>query len=152
MCIFLHYKDRLRKVQLIYDKKCNSFKNRITADENNISTIISLFEKIETIMIEKEFFTNPKFTISQLSIEVGANNNYISQSIRYHGYLNFNHYVNKYRINHVKKLISENDMNKIKLFYIYNKAGFNNQSTFNKVFKDFEGITPSEYIEQLQKN
>lgn len=152
MCIFLHYKDRLRKIQIVYDKKRLSIKNRIITNENNISSTISLFTKIDALMIEKEFFTNPKFSISQLSIEVGANNNYISQSIRYHGYLNFNHYVNHYRINNVKKLIKENDMSKIKLFYIYSKAGFNNQSTFNKVFKDFEGITPSEYIDFIQKN
>ncbi len=30
--------------------------------------------------------------------------------------------------------------------YIYLSAGFRHQSTFNKVFKEIEGITPSEYI------
>ncbi|WP_370567614.1 helix-turn-helix domain-containing protein [Dysgonomonas sp. Marseille-P4677] len=30
--------------------------------------------------------------------------------------------------------------------YIYSSAGFRHQSTFNKVFKELEGITPSEYI------
>ncbi|MFP3733141.1 helix-turn-helix domain-containing protein, partial [Bacillus sp. SIMBA_006] len=55
-------------------------------------------------------------------------------------------YLNTCRIENVKKLIQENDINKITLMYIYTASGFSNQSTFNRVFKQIEGITPSEYI------
>jgi AraC-like DNA-binding protein len=36
--------------------------------------------------------------------------------------------------------------------YIYTEAGFSNQSTFNRVFKQIEGITPSEYFQKNLKN
>jgi len=55
-------------------------------------------------------------------------------------------YLNEYRINYVKKLISENNLQKVTLMYIYTEAGFSNQATFNRVFKQIEGVTPSEYI------
>ncbi|WP_353886233.1 helix-turn-helix domain-containing protein [uncultured Chryseobacterium sp.] len=35
--------------------------------------------------------------------------------------------------------------------YIYTEAGFTSQSTFNRVFKQLEGITPSEYMENSEK-
>ena len=35
--------------------------------------------------------------------------------------------------------------------YIYTEAGFTSQSTFNRVFKQLEGITPSEYMEKFEK-
>jgi len=34
------------------------------------------------------------------------------------------------------------------LKYIYLSSGFKNQSSFNKAFKEKEGITPSEYYKQ----
>uniref|UniRef100_UPI0025BC075A helix-turn-helix domain-containing protein n=1 Tax=Chryseobacterium sp. TaxID=1871047 RepID=UPI0025BC075A len=52
----------------------------------------------------------------------------------------------EYRVNFVKKLIKESDMKKITLMNIYTEAGFSNQATFNRVFKQLEGITPSKYI------
>ena len=55
-----------------------------------------------------------------------------------------------HRIECVKRLLHENDIEKVTLMYIYTEAGFSNQSTFNRVFKQMENITPSEYINSLQ--
>jgi AraC-like DNA-binding protein len=109
-----------------------------------------LFEKIENMMTEKELYKDVNFNISKLSAEMGINSSYISKSIRYKGYPNFNSYLNLYRINCVKKLLDENDLEKVTLMYIYTEAGFSNQSTFNRVFKQIEGNTPSEYISRIQ--
>lgn len=35
--------------------------------------------------------------------------------------------------------------------YIYTSAGFRHQSTFNKTFKQFENMTPSEFINSVPK-
>ncbi len=35
--------------------------------------------------------------------------------------------------------------------FVYTEAGFKNQSTFNRVFKQIEGMTPSEYIRNLKQ-
>ena len=81
-----------------------------------------------------------------------VNSTYISKAIRYKGYPNFNSYLNIYRINHVKQLFNEIDFQKTTLMYIYTEAGFSNQSTFNRVFKQIEEITPSEYVQLNYKN
>ncbi|KFF00550.1 hypothetical protein IX39_07885 [Chryseobacterium formosense] len=81
-----------------------------------------------------------------------SNNLYISKSIKANDFSNFNHYLNTCRINNVKKLLSENDISRVTLMYIYTESGFSNQSTFNRVFKQIEGITPTEYISNLQKD
>lgn len=41
---------------------------------------------------------------------------------------------------------------KFTLEHIYKEAGFSSQSTFNRIFKEQTGITPSEYIENLNKS
>lgn len=77
---------------------------------------------------------------------------YIAKSIKLNGYSGFSHYINFCRIQYVKKLIEESDLSKITLMYIYTSAGFNSQSTFNRVFKQIEGVTPTEYIFNYKKN
>ncbi|MPT30259.1 MAG: AraC family transcriptional regulator [Chryseobacterium sp.] len=115
-------------------------------DEKELSHAQSLFEKIENEVITNKHYINPQFNISMLSTTLKISNNYISKSIRIQGYSNFNTYVNSHRISYVKELIAKSDLEKITLMYIYTEAGFINQSTFNKTFKQFEGMTPSEFI------
>jgi YesN/AraC family two-component response regulator len=105
-----------------------------------------LFKDVKKIVEEEAYFKDVDFTISQLSIMLKSNNLYISKSIKANDFSNFNHYLNTCRIENVKKLLSENNISRVTLMYIYTESGFSNQSTFNRVFKQIEGITPSEYI------
>ncbi|CAI8702495.1 helix-turn-helix transcriptional regulator [Chryseobacterium sp. IT-36CA2] len=120
-----------------------SVKKEHTIDQETVNEV---FEKLNHIMSTKGLFKDPKLNISMLSIHLKINYNHLSKIIRNKGYQNFNSYLNEYRINYVKKLMSETDLQKITLMYIYTEAGFSNQTTFNRVFKQIEGITPSEYI------
>ncbi|KMQ68972.1 hypothetical protein ACM39_06750 [Chryseobacterium sp. FH2] len=121
------------------------------ADSENTEKYIALFKEVKNIVEEKAYFKDVDFTISQLSNILRSNNLYISKSIKLNGFSNFNHYLNMCRIENVKKLLQENDISKVTLMYIYTASGFSNQSTFNRVFKQIEGITPSEYIMTIKE-
>lgn len=151
-CLFVYYKDKIREQQVLsVIEKRAQITLPITLDEEEIAGSKSLFEKIENEMITNRYFINPKFNISLLNTIMETNNNYISKAIRLQGYPNFNTYVNSHRINYVKELIEKNDLEKVTLMYIYTEAGFTNQSTFNKAFKQIVGMTPSEYIRDVKK-
>ncbi|ASE60254.1 AraC family transcriptional regulator [Chryseobacterium indologenes] len=113
-------------------------------DKENIDE--EIVDKLTHVMETEMLFKNPNLNIAGLSSRFHVNYTYISKIIRYLGYTNFNHYLNVYRIRHVKMLIGESDLQKVTLMHIYTEAGFSNQATFNRVFKQMEGITPSEYI------
>jgi AraC-like DNA-binding protein len=147
--LLIYYKDKIREQELLsIIEKRKRITLPITLDEKEISGAKSLFEKIENEIITNKHFTNPEFNISMLSTILKISNNYISKSIRIQGYSNFNTYVNSHRIGYVKELIAKSDLEKVTLMYIYTEAGFINQSTFNKTFKQFVGMTPSEYIQK----
>lgn len=151
-CLFVYYKDKIQEQQLLsVIEKRAQITLPITLDEEEIAGSKLLFEKIESEMITNRYFINPKFSISLLNTIMKTNNNYISKAIRLQGYPNFNTYVNSHRINYVKELIEKNDLEKVTLMYIYTEAGFTNQSTFNKAFKQIVGMTPSEYIRDVNK-
>ena len=61
-------------------------------------------------------------------------------------------YINSYRVESVIKSIKNNELEKHTMLHIYTDAGFNSQSTFNRVFKEIKRITPSEYFLQYKDN
>ncbi|MDE5430702.1 helix-turn-helix domain-containing protein [Elizabethkingia meningoseptica] len=146
----LYYNDRILKHETIGKIEVKQkFNLPITLEENEANYYNSLFEKIDLKVSQSELFRNKDLNISLLSSILKTNNNYISKAIRLKGYSNFNNYVNTLRIEYVKKAIQEYDLEKVTLMYIYIDAGFINQSTFNRVFKKIEGITPSDYIKNI---
>ncbi|WP_082444952.1 helix-turn-helix domain-containing protein [Chryseobacterium hispalense] len=160
--LLIYYNDKIRRAEIPpqhgpseipTSKNKKNEKEVLPNDaENNIENMEKLFSRIEDSMAEKMLFKDAKFNLSALSVALQVNSTYISKAIRYKGYPNFNSYLNTYRINYVKKLLSEVDFQKATLMYVYTEAGFSNQSTFNRVFKQIEGITPSEYFEKHHKN
>ncbi|MFC0427889.1 helix-turn-helix domain-containing protein [Chryseobacterium scophthalmum] len=159
--LLIYYKDKIRKLEVLsrFMKFEEAHKETIKVTEANVLTedtdvenMEKLFGKIENVMKEDMLFKDVKFNLSKLSVILDVNSTYISKAIRYKGYPNFNSYLNIYRINHVKQLFNEIDFQKTTLMYIYTEAGFSNQSTFNRVFKQIEEITPSEYVQLNYKN
>jgi len=58
----------------------------------------------------------------------------------------FVEYLNSVRIGHVCKLLSDNEQNIVEIAY---SCGFNTMANFNRQFKKFKGMTPSEYRKML---
>ncbi|MDQ1098558.1 MULTISPECIES: helix-turn-helix domain-containing protein [Chryseobacterium] len=159
--LLIYYNDKIRKAEMFFrfenigstiadDKKTHQQPSEDS--DTTIENMEKLFSRIEDSMNEKMLFKDTKFNLSALSVELDVNNTYISRAIRSQGYPNFNNYLNTYRINHVKQLLSEVDFQKATFMYVYTEAGFSNQSTFNRVFKQIEGITPSEYFQKHLSN
>lgn len=152
--LIIYFKDKIRRVEIYHEiEEKQQSEPRITVSiEKDSASADELFEKIEQIMTEKQAYKDVNFNISKLSTELEVNSTYISKAIRQHGFPNFNNYLNIHRINCVKDLLNENDLEKVTLMYIYTEAGFSNQSTFNRVFKQIEKITPSEYLQTIPTN
>jgi len=143
---FIYYQNTINQI-----KELQLYKYEIKEEKElkNMSNtkFDSLYADILNYFSEKKPYCNPDFTIEQLAKDIDSNVKYVSNVIKIKENVNFNAFLNKYRINHVKEMIAMNYQNKYTLGYIYFKSGFRNQSTFNKAFKNIEGITPSKYIE-----
>jgi AraC-like DNA-binding protein len=63
------------------------------------------------------------------------------------GYRNFAAFLNGYRLSHAKALLANPDRARDTVLAIAHEAGFASLPTFNRVFKDAEGQTPTEFRE-----
>jgi AraC-like DNA-binding protein len=118
----------------------------ITISDEKVNEI---FSAIENFMKEKEPFKDPSFNSKFLASELKTNITYIAKILSIKKGMNFKTYINTFRIEMIKVRLNNKEHEKYNLRHIYNDAGFSYQSTFNRVFKEIEGITPSEYIEKL---
>jgi AraC-like DNA-binding protein len=104
-----------------------------------------LVEKLLQFMQDKKPFCDPELSLSSLSKQIGLNRNQLSQLINHGIGENFYDFINKYRVDEVKRLMLDPQKQNYNLLGIALEAGFKSKSTFNLIFKRFTGLTPSEY-------
>lgn len=97
--------------------------------------------------------TNKPYLISDLKISGLADSlsvpyHQLSQLINDEFLVNFYDFINKYRVEDAKKLLIEDNRN-YKILAIAYEVGFNSKATFNRVFKKFTNLTPSEFKEKF---
>jgi AraC-like DNA-binding protein len=103
--------------------------------------------------VEKEKpFLNPELKLSDLSREVGVSTHAVSHVLNNSIALNFHDFINKYRVEEVKKRIADPKYQVNTLLGNALEAGFNSKSSFNRIFKKHTGLTPSAYYKQQIKN
>lgn len=112
----------------------------------------SLFEQLDAIVQRKQLFCRQRFSLQDLAEEVGWQSKDVSSVINSGGERNFNDYINALRVAKVEAVLQEKAGQKVNLLDLAFDAGFNSKTNFNTCFKNFTGVTPSQYQkEQLKK-
>lgn len=109
-----------------------------------------ILEKLEHIMLHEKPFLNNNLKAKDLADLVGTNIHNLSEVINQKIGKTFYDFINSYRINEVKFLIEQDSNNKFNLIHHAFEAGFSSKSSFNSVFKKYEGVTPSEFRKKLK--
>ncbi len=115
-------------------------KTKIVLDEDVI-------EQIKNGMKSKSLFLNPTLSLADFSKEIKLNSKIVSQQINAGLGKSFNDFVNEYRVEEVKRRLNSSDIEKITILGIAFESGFNSKTTFNRIFKDFTGKAPRDFIQ-----
>lgn len=116
-------------------------------DEKVSEEIRSFNEELVEHMESQKPFLNPELSLQDLSDHIGLTRHQLSLVInQIHG-INFYEFVNQYRINEVKQLMTDPSNYNFKLLSLAYDAGFNSKASFNRIFKQQTNMTPSQYFE-----
>ncbi len=140
ICFFISYKGLNQRVPV--DVEIPSNGNTTVADD---ATIQRHKEKLLTHLEVNKPYLNPELTLTDLAKQIDMSRNQLSQVINLGIGDNFYNFINKFRVEEVKKLIKEDPSRQYKIMSLANDAGFNSKSSFNNIFKKMTGLTPSEY-------
>ena len=126
-----------------------------TAHKKN-SDLLSIDEDQDTLNIVQEYIINSKcFTRDDLTIidvaeAVNIHPKRISRCINSLLGVNFNNYINSYRIEYAKELFKSEASKNLTIEGIGIESGFRSKTTFYSAFNKIEGTTPANYIGRLK--
>lgn len=108
-----------------------------------------LLQKLLTYMEEKKPYLAEGITISDLAGQLNINRNQLSALINNNTGENFYKFINRYRVEEVKRIFSDPARQNYTILAMAYEAGFPSKSSFNNIFKNFTGFTPTEYRNNL---
>lgn len=108
------------------------------------------YEQLGQIMVQEKVYTHPELSLNDLASKLEIHPNYLSQIINNHENKTFYDYINEYRIEEFKRLISIPENQQFTLMAVAFDCGFNSKSTFNRYFKKITNQTPSQYLKVLK--
>ena len=119
--------------------------NKIRLPKTKKKDDASLILALDDLIKEKKLYQNPRLTLTMVSENIGTTSNEISRVINTYNKIGFNEYINRFRVNEVIAMITNEDYDRFTLEAIAKMAGFSSTTTFNKSFKQITGKTPKSY-------
>ncbi len=106
--------------------------------------------KINALISEEKIYLNPQLTLSDIAQKLNTNTKNISTTINSSFDMNFNDFINHFRVEDVKNKLKKGAYKQTTLLGIALDAGFNSKATFNRAFKKSTGLSPKDFIEKLR--
>ena len=108
-----------------------------------LSPTQQLFLKLCKVVEEQKLFTNPELNREDLASILGTNYKYVANAVREcSDGQTVSEFINSYRIKYAAKLLANSEET---ISEIMDMSGFINRSYFNKVFRGYYKLTPSEF-------
>lgn len=115
----------------------------------NQEDVDETLKKIHRLFENHSYFKDPELSLSQLAQSINTNTSILSKAINSGSQMNFNDFVNRFRVEAVKKALKKGEHKTTTLVGIAMDCGFNSKSTFIRSFKKQTGMTPTEYVKSI---
>lgn len=105
---------------------------------------------VQQIIHHVEKDSNEKYVLSTLSDSLGFNKNYLCTAFRRETGITISEYVNYHRLRRIMSILQYTNYNKdFPIHELVDQFGYVNTSYFNRVFKKYTGMTPTEFTNAL---
>lgn len=106
---------------------------------------LQLSEQIEQFVRRQRPFLDPHLNLERFAQQLNVSPRRASVAINRGCQQNFQEYINRFRVDEAKRLLTAPGNDDLPIIEIARLAGFNSKATFNRIFKNQEGITPTLY-------
>ena len=98
---------------------------------------------------ENKPYLNPDMSLKLLAHGIKLSPTQLSEVINNGFGINFNDFINNYRVEEIKQALQNGDHKTLSLVAIAFDCGFNSKATFNRVFKKLADMSPTEYLKLI---
>jgi len=96
-------------------------------------------------MDEDKLYLNPNLNLHLVANHTGLGLKTISKVINQNLHKSFNDFVNEYRVKELQQKIEKAELNYLTIEGIAFECGFNSKATYQRAFKEFTGLSPSDF-------
>lgn len=125
-----------------FKKEESKYKSSPLSPEKSSSYV----ERLKEEMDQSKPYLNPDLKLQDIANDLDIPKHHLSQILNQELKMNFFDFVNHYRIEAVKKELTNPSLKHITIYGIALQNGFSNKASFNRVFKNITKMTPSQYI------
>ena len=105
---------------------------------------------IQNVLCHVERNSSGKYDLPSLALSLGFNKNYLCTAFRRETGVTISEYMNYHRIRKILIILQYNGCSKdVPIHTLAERFGYVNASYFNRVFKKYTGITPTEFMNAL---
>lgn len=109
-------------------------------------------QKLFYLLEDEKVYKDPNLTIKLLASKLLISPRSLSRIINNQLNTNFYEFINEYRIKEAQQMLSAPVNHQESILEIAYEVGYNSKSAFNRAFKNFTGMTPSEFRKRSGKN
>lgn len=106
--------------------------------------------QLRSMMEDEKLYLNQSFNLDLAASHSSLPAKTISAVLNQHLHMNFNDWVNGYRVEAFKEKIRAADLSRLTISAIAAECGFSSQATFQRIFKQSTGLTPTAYLKTLE--
>lgn len=107
--------------------------------------------RLQESMKEDKMYLNPDLNLHVMAQHTGIPQKTISAVLNQRMKKSFNEFVNQYRVEAFKQKLQQPEMNSFTMAGIALECGFNSKATFQRIFKEVTGTSPSEFRKSLSE-
>ena len=107
----------------------------------------ALVEQIEDLIFTQKVYQEASYSRADLAKECGYSETIVSKVFNAHFQKSFPQLMNEQRIEEAKRLLEQTEAS---VATVSEEVGFNSMPSFNRVFKDMIGLSPSAYRKSLK--
>lgn len=105
--------------------------------------------KIFAAVVAENLYANSELSLTDLAKKLNTNASVLSKAVNRGFEMNFNDFINYYRVQAVLEKLKAGEQKTQTLLGIAYDCGFNSKATFNRAFKKVTAVSPKEWLEKL---
>jgi len=106
----------------------------------------AILERISKTMQNEKCYLNPRLNLKTFAAKLKLPPRTVSEHLNHGLESSFIDFVNRHRVEEIKERLKTEDLELYSILGIALESGFNSKATFHRVFKQFTGVSPGEFM------
>ena len=107
-----------------------------------------LEREILALLAQEQWYLEPRFSLEELAERIGKSKHQVSRVLNSKEDRSFYELVNRFRVDHLKKMLADPSNAHLTILALGLASGFNSKASLNRIFKKITGLTPRQYMSQ----